>query len=51
MADTDSDNDGLADCIDNCPNLAGVQGDLCDDLNALTINDVIGANCVCAGTP
>ncbi len=50
IADTDSDNDGIANCIDNCPNLAGVQGDACNDGNAGTINDVITANCVCAGT-
>ena len=51
VADTDTDNDGIADCNDNCPNLAGVQGDACDDLDANTTGDVIDANCECHGTP
>ncbi len=46
----DADGDGIPNCLDNCPNLAGVQGGACDDLNACTINDVISALCVCAGT-
>jgi hypothetical protein len=50
VADTDSDNDGLADCIDNCPNLTGQVGSPCNDGNAATINDVITANCVCQGS-
>jgi hypothetical protein len=49
VADTDTDNDGLADCVDPCP--AGPNpGTSCNDNNACTINDVIGANCQCAGT-
>jgi hypothetical protein len=35
---------------DNCPTLSGLQGDVCNDNNACTINDVITAACVCAGT-
>lgn len=35
---------------DDCPTTSGRIGDACDDLNANTINDVIGANCACAGT-
>ncbi len=35
---------------DNCPTLSGLQGDACNDNNACTINDVISASCVCAGT-
>ena len=51
VSDADTDVDGLADCNDNCPNLAGVQGDACDDGNPNTINDVISVTCQCAGTP
>ena len=50
VADTDSDGDGIANCFDSCPNVAGQVGSPCDDNNANTINDVIGANCQCAGT-
>ena len=35
---------------DNCPALAGVQGDACDDGDPLTQDDVIDATCTCAGT-
>jgi hypothetical protein len=49
VADTDTDNDGLADCVDPCP--AGPNpGASCNDNNACTINDVVGSNCQCAGT-
>ncbi|MBP7514115.1 MAG: T9SS type A sorting domain-containing protein, partial [Flavobacteriales bacterium] len=48
---TDTDGDGIADCADNCPTLAGQQGDACNDNDACTTNDVITAACVCAGTP
>ncbi|MBK6754074.1 MAG: T9SS type A sorting domain-containing protein [Flavobacteriales bacterium] len=51
IADTDSDNDGIANCNDDCPNLAGEQGDPCDDGNAGTGPDTIGANCLCSGPP
>jgi hypothetical protein len=50
VADTDSDGDGIANCVDNCPNVAGVQGSSCNDNNVCTINDVLNANCQCAGT-
>ena len=48
---TDTDGDGTPDCSDNCPNVAGQQGSTCDDGNALTVGDVLNANCVCIGTP
>jgi hypothetical protein len=52
VADTDTDGDGTADCIDPCPIVANVEpGDPCDDGNALTVDDMYNANCVCAGTP
>ncbi len=50
VAGPDSDGDGVLDCNDDCPNLAGEQGDPCDDLNPNTTGDVITAACVCAGT-
>jgi hypothetical protein len=37
----DTDSDGILDCSDNRPNLAGEQGDKCDDLNTNTTGDVI----------
>jgi hypothetical protein len=47
----DSDNDGVCDGDDQCP---GMDDDLigtpCDDGDACTENDVIGADCNCAGT-
>ncbi len=49
-ATVDADGDLIADCLDNCPNLFGQQGDACDDNDACTINDVITNACVCAGT-
>ena len=62
VADTDMDQDGVADCNDLCPNDAnktapglcgcgnGEPGSDCDDGNASTINDQIGGDCACAGT-
>jgi len=47
----DSDNDGVCDSDDQCP---GMDDDLigtpCDDGDNCTENDVIGADCNCAGT-
>lgn len=45
----DTDNDGLCDPDDNCPELTGQQGDACDDGDANTVSDVITAECVCVG--
>ena len=50
VADTDTDGDGIADCNDNCPNTPGQIGSPCNDGNIATINDVIGGNCLCAGS-
>lgn len=51
--DPDNDNDGVPasqDCNDNDPNLTTV-GAACNDGNSNTTNDVVQANCTCAGTP
>ena len=48
----DADGDGICadvDCDDNDP-LISMQGDLCDDGDSTTMNDVILADCICAGT-
>jgi len=50
VPDTDTDGDGVADCIDSCPDLPGGVGDSCDDGDPNTLNDVITSDCVCAGT-
>ncbi len=34
---------------DGCPGIFGTVGDPCDDHNPQTINDTLGADCVCAG--
>ncbi len=49
MAVPDGDGDGLCDLIDPCPSGPN-PGLACNDNNACTINDVVGANCTCAGT-
>ncbi|MBS1581307.1 MAG: lamin tail domain-containing protein, partial [Bacteroidetes bacterium] len=49
--DTDTDGDGVADCVDNCPTVPGVVGTTCDDGDPNTINDVLTPSCTCAGTP
>jgi hypothetical protein len=58
----DTDGDGTCDAIDGCPadaskiapGMCGCgnpePGTNCDDGNANTTNDQIGANCICAGT-
>ena len=51
--DPDNDGDGVPasqDCNDNDPNLTTV-GSICNDGNSNTNNDVVQANCTCAGTP
>ncbi len=50
-SDVDTDSDGLADCIDSCPNAPGVVGSPCNDGDPLTENDTLGADCLCTGTP
>ncbi|MBK9540447.1 MAG: lamin tail domain-containing protein [Flavobacteriales bacterium] len=45
----DADGDLICDANDDCPNLAGEQGDPCDDGLATTGNDVINGSCVCEG--
>ncbi|MCB9350364.1 MAG: metallophosphoesterase [Lewinellaceae bacterium] len=50
----DADNDGICadvDCDDNNPNITTQIGDACDDGDNTTLNDVLDANCNCAGTP
>lgn len=47
--DTDADLDGIADCMDDCPALEGEIGDPCDDGDPQTEQDVITADCSCAG--
>jgi hypothetical protein len=63
VSDVDTDGDGTADCLDDCPNdpektspgACGCgnlePGTACDDNDPTTGNDVIQANCLCAGTP
>ena len=49
----DSDGDGVCnnqDCRPNNPNISS-PGDSCNDGNSNTSNDVIQADCTCAGTP
>ncbi|MCC7501472.1 MAG: T9SS type A sorting domain-containing protein, partial [Flavobacteriales bacterium] len=49
-ASPDNDGDGLCDALDPCPLLANfVPGQSCNDNNACTVNDVVDANCTCAG--
>lgn len=47
------DNPGgyVTDDTDLCPAVTGTVGSPCDDNDPSTINDVVDANCVCAGTP
>jgi len=44
----DADNDGTPDACDTCDN--SLTGTSCDDADACTTNDVLDANCNCAGT-
>ncbi|MBK6476628.1 MAG: fibronectin type III domain-containing protein [Flavobacteriales bacterium] len=50
-ASGDTDNDGICNAQDNCPNIAGQIGSSCNDNNACTTNDVINSSCQCVGTP
>ncbi|MCB0599288.1 MAG: hypothetical protein KDD28_34775, partial [Phaeodactylibacter sp.] len=50
----DNDGDGICanvDCNDNDPNITSQVGDTCDDGDNTTLNDMLDANCNCAGTP
>ena len=49
--ETDTDGDGLLDCVDQCPLAPGQAGSPCDDGDPSTINDMLGADCACSGTP
>src|SRR5690606_37725910 len=44
-----SDNDGIADCVDECPESPLAIGDPCDDDDPRTSDDVMNADCQCAG--
>ncbi len=47
----DSDNDGVCDGLDSCPNLNNnLIGTSCSDGDPCTINDVWQSNCSCAGS-
>jgi hypothetical protein len=45
---TDTDGDGVIDCLDNCPNLFGQIGQACNAGPGFVIG-TIDANCVCVG--
>ena len=45
----DSDSDGIPDCTDNCPGIAGTIGSACNDGNACTTGELIDVNCNCVG--
>ncbi|MCB9183340.1 MAG: T9SS type A sorting domain-containing protein [Flavobacteriales bacterium] len=47
----DSDNDGVCDSDDSCPNVTGQIGSPCNDGNPNTENDMLDASCQCMGTP
>ncbi len=47
---SDADNDGTFDCLDQCPG-GPEPGTACDDNDATTADDVIQGDCTCAGTP
>lgn len=49
QADTDNDGDGVLDCFDTCPG-GPEAGSPCDDADPTTANDIVDADCICAGT-
>lgn len=52
ITSADSDNDGVCDANDMCPNFDdGLIGLPCNDNNPNTVNDVWQLSCSCAGTP
>lgn len=51
VGQTDSDNDGVPDSLDQCPGLDdALIGTSCDDGDDCTENDVYDDNCACSGT-
>ncbi len=46
---TDTDNDGVIDCLDNCPTAPGQIGSFCDDGNPNTVLTQLDDNCLCVG--
>jgi|GEM_PF-6940734 len=47
----DTDQDGICDALDDCPELEdSLIGTACDDLESCTQNDVYTTNCLCEGT-
>lgn len=50
QAGLDSDNDGICDALDNCPNTPGEIGDACPNADACTLTSAIDANCNCVAT-
>ncbi len=49
LDDADGEGDGIPDCSDSCPLVAGEVGSPCDDNNPDTDNDLINNACVCEG--
>ena len=49
MDSTDTDNDGVIDCLDNCPTAPGQIGSFCDDGNPNTVLTQLDVNCLCVG--
>ena len=48
---TDTDNDGIADCVDSCPTTPGQVGSACDDGDPDTFLSQLNATCACEAVP
>jgi len=48
---TDTDNDGIADCVDSCPTVPGQIGSPCDDGDPDTNLSQLNASCACEAVP
>ncbi|MBL7938887.1 MAG: T9SS type A sorting domain-containing protein [Flavobacteriales bacterium] len=50
---TDTDSDGIIDCLDNCPTVIGVQGSTCDANGPLPgfFLGALNGSCVCVAVP